>query len=195
MGNELSQGSQEYKHFTQEQIRELTNKTKFNAKQIKALEAKYYAIKDSLLSSKFTIDEFIAGMEITNRGVGEIMFKIIDTDGNHEIDPDEFILGLDIFLPDTPQDIKIQKFFNAYDTDNNRTISKTEVFEIVELSLENTSFKMTRAQIKSTVNDLFRIFGPKGAQELNYEQFHTMAKSVPSIVDLIKYDVFELMKS
>ncbi|KAH0793548.1 EF hand family protein [Histomonas meleagridis] len=138
-------------------------------------------------------DEFIKKLRIGNERVGKLMYKLLDEDGNGTISFEEFVMGLNFFLPDAPIDVKSDLCFRAYDEDGGGTISKDEVQLIIEMSLEgNTLMHMDNEQLLKLVDDLFDEFDTSGKGELSKEDFFNIVKGAPNILDFLEFDVASL---
>ena len=93
-----------------ELMTELCNHTSFTPKEIMELLLIYRKIAgteseggDGLIDE----DEFISNLNIKNEKIGHLMYVMLDKDGDHHVDFEEFVYGLNIFLPESPIDEKI----------------------------------------------------------------------------------------
>ena len=138
-------------------------------------------------------DEFIKKLKIGNERVGKLMYKLLDEDGNGTISFEEFVMGLNSFLPDTPISVKSDLCFRAYDEDGGGSISKNEVQLIIEMSLENnTIMQMGEEQLLKLIDDLFEEYDTSGEGELSKEDFFKIVKGAPNILDFLEFDVGSL---
>lgn len=191
MGNESSISSS----LSEEDVEKYSKITRFTPSEVISLSKKLAEFKNSKLSHGIKEDEFLSLMGMTNKGVGHIMFKMLDSDQTGNINFDKFIRGLDVFLPSTPKELKAEKCFQAYDSKNLGLVTKNDICEIIEMSLHNTIIRMNKAQIKQLVNDLFRKYAFSNPSSLTKAEFIKMAIDVPAIIDLVKYDIKPLLES
>ena len=197
MGHELSlhQGnsSAQRGNLKPEDVARFVAETNFRDRDIVTLAAKYKELAgstdmggDGLIDE----DEFISKMHIQNRKIGSLMYRMLDTDGSGEIDFEEFLFGLNVFLPQSPIDQKIDMCFRAYDADGNNTISKDEVRDIIETSLDGNVFiELDAEKLDQLVDDLFNEYDEGSNDDLTKEQFANMIRRAPGILECFEFDI------
>lgn len=184
-------------NLTPEDVARFVAETNFKDREIVALAAKYKELAGSVdIGGDGLIDEndFISKMHISNRKIGSLMYHMLDTDGSGSIDFEEFLYGLNTFLPQSPLDPKIDLCFRAYDSDGNNTISKEEVRSIIEISLDGNSFiTLTPESLNQLVDDLFKEYDEGSNEDLTKEQFANMIRHSPGILDCFEFDVATIL--
>lgn len=198
MGQDPSkaEGSMQHGNLSPDDVQRFVAETNFKDREIVTLAAKYKELAgtrefggDGMISE----DEFITKMRISNRKIGSLMYHMLDTDGSGEIDFEEFLFGLNAFLPQSPIDKKIELCFRAYDADGSNSISKEEVLEIVEISLAgNTLCELTEEQLNQLVDDLFEQYDAEKSGDLSLEEFSEMIRKSPGILDCFEFDISSL---
>ena len=176
-----------------ELMTELCNHTSFTPKEIMELLLIYRKIAgteseggDGLIDE----DEFISNLNIKNEKIGHLMYVMLDKDGDHHVDFEEFVYGLNIFLPESPIDEKIDLCFKAYDEDGNHVISKDEIRSIIDMSLEgNALMHIDEAHLDLLIEELFIEYDSTGKGELKKDDFLKLIKSAPGILEPIQFDM------
>lgn len=195
MGSDLSRGGESMQHgnLSPEDVQRFMEETNFKDREIVSLAAKYKELAGSKEfggDGMINEDEFIAKMHIANPKIGSLMYHMLDTDGSGEIDFEEFLFGLNAFLPQSPVDKRIELCFRAYDADGSNSISKDEVKEIIEISLQgNTLCELTEEQLSQLVDDLFDEYDREKSGDLSLEEFSEMIRKSPGILDCFEFDI------
>lgn len=184
-------------NITREYLQELHEKgIQFTAQEIIQLVNKYRELAGTTElggDCRINEDEFITKMKIRNEKIGKLMYKLLDADGNGTMDFDEFILGLNIFHPDSPIEKKAVACFRAYDADGSGSISKDEIRSIVNISLENnTLMEMDEEHISELLDDLFKDYASDG-EEMTMDDFTRMICDAPHALDFLEFDVQGLL--
>ncbi|EAX82743.1 EF hand family protein [Trichomonas vaginalis G3] len=123
-------------------------------------------------------------MKISNKSIGEILYKIIDNDGSGNLDFTEFVEGLNKFHPNTPFDEKVKLCFQAYDSDGSGAVSKEEISDVIKLSIQGSSLiELEDAQINLLVDQLINTYDNSGTGELCFKEFHQMVSSAPGVIE------------
>ena len=174
-----------------EDVARLVRETNFKDRDIVLLANKYKQLIGSDQSNRtITENAFIAQMNIANKKIGSLMYRMLDINGSGELDFQEFVAGLNAFLPQTPIDRRIEMCFRAYDTDGNDTISKKEVREIVELSLDGNRFlEMSDEALEQLIDDLFGEYDSHMKGTLSRQEFARMVRKAPGILEFLELDV------
>jgi len=177
-------------------VEKFSKKSGFTPSQVAQLSEKYRKLAGSLLADeRIDKDEFIRSMNITNRKIGSIIYDIIDKNRDSNIDFHEFVMGLSVFLPQTPFEDKVRMCFKAYDRDHGGTISFEEIKDMISLSLENNPFiEMTESQMNQLVTDLISQYDKTGNGELTFDSFYQMVRKAPGIVESFDLHVDEVFE-
>lgn len=187
-------GSADEHALTPEYVEYLTAKTHFHNKDIIILSEKYIQLTEH---GKISRDDFIQKLHIQSQEIGEIMYKIIDTDGNETIDFEEFVTGLDLFLPESDIDARIRACFDAYNTitenEPEPVISRAELRHIIEVSLANNVFvALTDEQLNILVEKIFRDYGVDQEDGMTYKTFRELVRNAPAILTVLAFDVDDI---
>lgn len=176
-----------------EQMNEFVEKTQFTPKDIQHLLLVYRKIGGSSTGDGIiSEDEFMQEIKFPNDKIGDKIYHMIDVDGDHNIQFSELVYGLNAFHPNADLENKIEKCFGAYDEDGSGGISKNEVLDIIEMSLEGNQFiNLDKPHLDQLVDDLFDQYDSSGEEEGNMSitDFKRMVKQAPGILDAFTFDI------
>lgn len=198
MGNQESRGddgfeNQEDGPITDEKMKEFVENTKFTPKDIQHLLLVYRKIGGSDVGDGvISEDEFKKNIKFPNEMIADKMYHMIDVDGDSNIEFSEFVYGLNAFHPDADLDTKMDKCFGAYDEDGSGGISKNEVRDIIEMSLDGNCFiDLDKAHLDKLVDDLFDLYDSSGEEEgnMSLDDFKKMVRKAPGILDAFTFDI------
>lgn len=176
-------------------MKEFIEKTQFTAPDIQTLLLVYRKIGGSTSDGgdgQIQFDEFKENIKFANDDIAEKIYNMIDADGDHNIQFEEFVYGLNIFHPHADINIKIEKCFQAYDDDGSGAISKEEVNSIIDMSLQNNTFlELTPSHRQQLIDDLFDEYDSSGCPEGNMSlgDFRKMVLHAPGILDSFEFDM------
>lgn len=147
------------------------------------------------LNSNLNIDAkvFCEALDIDNHEIGEIIYKIIDTDGSGKLNFLEFVQGLNIFHPDAPFNEKVKMCFKAYDDDGSGMVSKDEILKVIKISLQkNDLVELDHAQVDKLADQLVREYSSRGQSQLCYDEFYNMVSQAPGVIECFDLDLDSL---
>lgn len=140
--------------------------------------------------SVINTESFCKNMGIRNPSIGEILYKIIDTDGSGQLDFLEFVQGLNKFHPDAPFDEKVRLCFQAYDSDGSGAVSSEEIEDVIRIALfENNLIELENAQITQIVRKLINQYDDDGSGELDYNEFYDLVSAAPGVIESFDIDL------
>lgn len=198
MGNQQSKYDDELNNredgpISEEQMKEFLSNTQFSPHDIQHLLLVYKKICGSISDDGVVSEhEFKSNIKFANDKIADKIYKMLDVDGDSNIQFSEFVYGLNIFLPGSDVNTKIEKCFSAYDEDGSGGISKNEVLEIIYMSLDgNTFMNIDKPHLDQLVDDLFEIYDTSGDKEGNMSSldFKNMVKKAPGILDAFSFDI------
>ena len=177
-----------------EQMREFTEKTVFTPQDIQRLLLVYRKISGSTGQGgdgKIDIKEFLTHIKFINEEIGTLIYKMIDTNGDHKIDFAEFVEGLNIFCNGSDLKMKIRKCFEMYDNDHSQSIEKKEIKDIINMSRINNKFiDMDDAHLEELVYELLQEFdSSRSGNKLTLNDFTKMVTKAPGILDAFEFDM------
>lgn len=179
----------------EEKMAEFTSATHFSPSDIQTLMLVYKKIGGSTDSGKdglIQFDEFNSHIKFSSPDIAMKIYKMIDVDGDKNIQFDEFVYGLNVFHPKSDINTKIEKCFQAYDDDGSGAISKEEVDSIIEMSLHNNSFvTLDSSHRKQLLDDLFDKYDSSGDPDGNMSlgDFRKMVLQAPGILDSFQFEM------
>ena len=177
----------EHGYLTEKEVNMFVRKSRFTKKEIYILASKYREISHD---SKIELKDFQKSLNIANKGIADILFKIIDSDNSGEISFTEFIEGLNQFHPDAPFEKKVELCFKAYDSDGSGAVSKDEITNIIQISLENNPYmEFSEAQISELVEGLIKQYDHDGSGELDFHEFYAMLSTATGVIESFDIDV------
>lgn len=134
--------------------------------------------------SQINAETFSKNMKISNKSIGEILYKIIDNDGSGDLDFMEFVTGLNKFHPNAPFDEKVRLCFQAYDSDGSGAVSRDEISDVIKISIADSSLiELEEAQINLLVDELIRQYDSGKNGELDYDEFYRMVSNAPGVIE------------
>ena len=176
-----------------EQMDEFLEKTQFSPEEIRHLLLAYRKIGGSSVGDGvISEEEFKTEIKFPNQKIADKIYKIIDVDGDHNVQFDEFVYGLNIFHPKASLDTKINVCFGCYDEDGSGGISKDEVREIIGMSLENNILiQLDEPHLQQLLDDLFDLYDSSGEDEgnMSVSDFRKMVTKAPGILDSFTFDI------
>ncbi|EAX95365.1 EF hand family protein [Trichomonas vaginalis G3] len=149
------------------------------------------------LTAKFHVDlkTFCNTLEITNTDIGEILYKIIDSDGSGNLNFLEFVQGLNVFHPSAPLEKKVEMCFKAYDSDGSGLVSKDEILKVLKISLRNNNLiEFEEAKINLLANQLIKEYSRNNSGELRYDEFYKMVINAPGVIESFDLDLNSLFR-
>jgi Ca2+-binding EF-hand superfamily protein len=165
----------------------------FTERQIRNLCMKYLQLAGTRdLGGDGTIDEdeFVTKMNMRSPRIGRFMFKMIDVDGEGGISFEEFLLGLNSFMPQSPLDTKIRLVFQALDSDGGGSIGRDEVQQFLEASLDgNPWVHLDEGEIRELLDDIYEAFARAGSDDLTPDEFAAMIRQSPGIIECFEFDL------
>jgi serine/threonine-protein phosphatase 2B regulatory subunit len=147
---------------------------------------------DLLGEGRFSELEFIKAMNVSNERIGRLIYRMIDSDGNGNINFTEFVTALSTFLPTSPIQTKIDAVFRAMDRDGGGAIERDEVREMLLAALENNSLiELPGEDIDELVDEIFGGFSTPDSGALSKKQFEAMLRSCPALISVFEFDIAE----
>lgn len=175
-------------------IEDLSSKTKFSPEEIKHWHDGF--LKDCP-TGKLTKNEFA---KIYNQffphgdptAFAAFVFNVFDENGDGSIEFEEFLQALSITSRGKLED-KLEWAFRLYDLDNDGTITRSEMLQIVKAIFSmvgnHAQFKDDDNTPEKRVDRIFQLMDTDGNGELSKEEFLEGAKQDKSIVQALSlYD-------
>ncbi|XP_036995271.1 calcineurin subunit B type 2 [Artibeus jamaicensis] len=153
MGNEASYPEEMCSHFNHDEIKRL-------GKRFKKLDL------DS--SGALSVNEFMSLPELQKNPLVQRVIEVFDTDGNGEVDFEEFIVGTSQFSVKGDEEQKLRFAFSIYDMDKDGYISNGELFQVLHMMVGG-SLKdwMLQQLVDKTIITLDR----DGDGKISFEEF------------------------
>ncbi|KAM8801520.1 calcineurin subunit B type 2 [Rhynchonycteris naso] len=153
MGNEASYPKEMCSHFDEDEIKRLR-------KSFKKLDL------DS--SGALSVDEFMKLPELKENPLVQRVIEIFDTDGNGEVDFEEFIVGTSNFSVRGNREQKLRFAFNVYDIDRDGYISNGELFQVLKMMVGDN---LEDWQLQQLVDKTIITLDKDGDGKLSFEEF------------------------
>lgn len=149
-------------------LQELSKLTKLNEAEIRRLGKRFRKLdKDG--SGTLSVHEFMQLSELQQNPLVERVIDIFDTDGDGEIDFQEFISGISMFAgTEVDRDRKLAFAFKIYDVDKDNYISNGELFQVLKLMV-GTNLKDT--QLQQIVDKTIVYADKDGDGRVSFEEF------------------------
>ncbi|XP_024415900.2 calcineurin subunit B type 2 [Desmodus rotundus] len=153
MGNEASYPMEMCSHFDHDEIKRL-------GKRFKKLDV------DS--SGALSVDEFMSVPELQKNPLVQRVIEVFDTDGNGEVDFEEFIVGTSQFSVKGDEEQKLRFAFSIYDMDRDGYISNGELFQVLQMMVgDNLKDWKLQQLVDKTIITLDR----DGDGKISFEEF------------------------
>ncbi|ORZ37066.1 hypothetical protein BCR44DRAFT_40871 [Catenaria anguillulae PL171] len=166
-----------------------TVKAHFTSKEIHKLHAdfaKVAADNGTITKAQFmtTIHPYVSSWTAGNIFL-ERLFDAFDSNGDHEIDFNEFVEGLSIFSRGTPEE-KVELSFKLYDINRDGYVTQRELYKITS-QLYSAFYNEDQSQrIKEMVARLFDDLDVNGDGQLSLTEFKLQAMKEPMITDFLQ---------
>ena len=184
-------GSNESKLNPQD-MKELQKSTKYNAEEIKDW---YRGFVEDFPDGYLTIEQFkdIYQNFYPNGNASAFAdntFRAFDHNKDGSIDFREFMTGLSMSSKGS-YDEKMQWIFQLYDTNNNGLISKEEMGTIIQAIHQMCKCDDEEDAATRHVEKLYQSADANGDGQLSYDEFVALAKSDPTIANVLTGDMAE----
>ena len=192
MGN----SSSKTKGPSESQMLSISQKTYFSLDEVQKLYLSYQRISQSKTEDqKIDVNEFASILGIPTIGFAHRIFAAFDSKPDQSLDFEEYCLGLSAISARSKLEEKAKFCFNVYDIDGNGTISRDELREVLNLSLNsNSCVQLSPQQLERIINNTIKEMDKNGDGEINFEEFLHQANSNPAILNCVKLDIDTLIK-
>ncbi|XP_066110785.1 calcineurin subunit B type 2 [Saccopteryx bilineata] len=160
MGNEASYPKEMCPHFDRDEIKRLR-------KSFKKL--------DSDSSGALSVDEFMKLPELKENPLVQRVIEVFDTDGDGEVDFEEFIVGTSNFSVRGDGEQKLRFAFNIYDIDRDGYISNGELFQVLKMMVGDN---LEDWQLQQLVDKTIITLDKDGDGKLSFEEFSAVVGSL-----------------
>jgi serine/threonine-protein phosphatase 2B regulatory subunit len=181
---------------TSAELSSLCAGTKFTPQELRIIWAKFKAVSESQVQDGLIdVSEFKTAVGLRSDGFSQRIFAAFDLDGSHEIDFEEFVLGLHALSPRATPREKARFCFSVFDIDGNGVIDRSELEKVMMYSLsENTSVRLTEQQLKNIIDRTYRRVDMNGDGVISFEEFQSEAEKNPTILACVSINMDTLMQ-
>jgi len=192
MGNEGSKTQS----VTNETMRRISGKTHFTVEEVQKLYQSFLRVSgDQKEDGKIDLNEFSLVLGIPSVGFSARVFSAFDTNPNKSLDFEEYCCGLSAISTRASIEEKAKFCFNVYDIDKNGTISRDELKEVLEESLNaNLAVQLTPQQLERIITNTVKEMDKNGDGSISYEEFLAQAQKNPAILSCVKVDLANLLQ-
>ncbi|XP_045418126.1 calcineurin subunit B type 2 [Lemur catta] len=160
MGNEASYPVEMCSHFDTDELRRLS-------KSFKKL--------DLDKSGTLSVEEFLSLPELKQNPLVQRVVDIFDTDGNGEVDLQEFIRGTSQFSVKGDEEQKLRFAFSVYDIDKDGYISNGELFQVLKMMVGNN---VRDWELQQLVDKTIIILDRDGDGKISFEEFSAVVRKL-----------------
>ncbi|XP_020034817.1 calcineurin subunit B type 2 [Castor canadensis] len=160
MGNESSYPSEMCSHFDHDEIKRL-------GKSFKKI--------DLDKSGALSVDEFMSLPYLQQNPLVKRVIDVFDTDGNGEVDFQEFIVGTSQFSVKGDEDQKLRFAFRIYDIDKDGFISNGELFQVLKMMVGDN---LKDWQLQQLVDKTIIVLDKDGDGKISFEEFCAVVKGM-----------------
>jgi Ca2+-binding EF-hand superfamily protein len=182
---------------TPEQIAQLSQRTKFNEQQVRALWLKFKRMSESQTpDGHIDMREFQVALGIQSEGFATRIFAAFDSDTSLQIDFTEFALGVYAMSPSASIEEKARFCFNVYDFDGNGSIDRQELFQILRFSLsESRLVKLSGEQVQKIIDRTDDRIDKNGDGGISFEEFLAESRRNPQILACVSINLETLFST
>lgn len=145
-------------------LEKLTNLTEDEIRRL----GKRFRKLDQDGSGTLSVQEFMQLSELQQNPLVERVISIFDTDGDGEIDFQEFISGISMFAGNADREKKLSFAFKIYDVDGDSYISNGELFQVLKLMVGNN---LRDTQLQQIVDKTIVYADKDGDGRVSFEEF------------------------
>lgn len=176
------------------EIAEHVNKTHFDEKEIKLLNTHFKSISASVEDDD-VIDknEFKIALGFKNSLYIDRMFALFDGNGDGNINFEEFIKGLSVLSTKGTQAEKLKISFNIYDFDNDGKISKDDLRQMLQATVEEVDMVMTPPQCDKLIEATFKEADKNKDGFIDQEEYAELIKTHPNMLELMNMNISGLI--
>lgn len=139
----------------------------FDHDEIKRLGKRFKKL-DVDSSGALSVDEFMSVPELQKNPLVQRVIEVFDTDGNGEVDFEEFIVGTSQFSVKGDEEQKLRFAFSIYDMDRDGYISNGELFQVLQMMVgDNLKDWKLQQLVDKTIITLDR----DGDGKISFEEF------------------------
>ncbi|KAL2781854.1 calcineurin subunit B type 2 [Daubentonia madagascariensis] len=158
MGNEASYPVEMCSHFDGDEIRRL---------------GKRFRKLDLDKSGSLSVEEFMSLPQLRQNPLAQRVIDVFDTDGNGEVDFQEFISGTSQFSVKGDEEEKLRFAFSIYDMDKDGYISNGELFQVLKMMVGNN---VRDWQLQQLVDKTIIILDRDGDGKISFEEFSAVVR-------------------
>jgi len=172
-------------------IKDFTDATHFEGEEVVALYEHFRTVitkggggaEDLMDRGMFLQSLGIKGSVFVDR-----MFSIIDEDRDGKINFAQYLTGLSVLSARGTYDEKIKFAFHVYDFDADGKISKAELTDFLQWSLEESEVKVTTSQVASIIEETFKVADKNRDGFIDPGEFRGLVDSDSSILGSVTLD-------
>ena len=178
-------------------LKDLTDATHFDEAEVVAIYEHFRSIaaaaaakggEDSMDRASFLQSLNVKGSVFLDR-----VFAIIDTDRDGKISFAAYLAGLSVLCARGTLNEKSDFAFRLYDFDADGKISKQELSDMLQWSLEESEVKVTPAQVASIIAETFRQADRNGDGFIDPAEFKALVDKDPGILSSVTLDFKNMM--
>ncbi|XP_005382849.1 PREDICTED: calcineurin subunit B type 2 [Chinchilla lanigera] len=146
----------------------------FEKGEIKRLSKRFKKL-DLDSSGTLSVEELMSLPELQNNPLVKRVIDIFDTDGNGEVDFEEFVTGLSQFSVRGNEEQKLRFAFSIYDLDKDGYISNGELFQVLKMMVGEN---LKGWQLQQMVDKTIIIMDKDGDGRLSFQEFSALVRGL-----------------
>ena len=184
MGNKTSATALKKK-----ELKDYTDATHFETDEVVAIHEHFRSIASkSGQEEYFDRAMFMKSLGAKGSVFLDRMFSIFDQDRDGKISFAQYLAGLSVLCSRGTYDEKIRFAFQIYDFDADGRISKQELSDFLQWSLEESEVKVTSAQIASIIGETFKVADKNHDGYIDPAEFRALVDTDAAILSSVTLD-------
>eukprot|EP00123_Amoebidium_parasiticum_P001592 comp12718_c1_seq1/m.7827 comp12718_c1_seq1/g.7827 ORF comp12718_c1_seq1/g.7827 comp12718_c1_seq1/m.7827 type:complete len:180 (-) comp12718_c1_seq1:549-1088(-) len=147
-------------------IDQLQKDSQFTIPELRRLRKRYEKL-DADKNGRISAEEFMSLPELANNPLVERIIDTMDRDKSGEVDFQEFIMALSVFVRGTKED-KLKFAFRIYDMDRDGYISNGELFMVLKMMVGSN---LKETQLQQIVDKTIMYADQDADGKISFEEF------------------------
>ena len=167
----------------------LASTTAFSVSDVEALFELFKSISGSVIDDGLISKEEFQLAIFNNKSKENLftsrIFDLFDVKGRGVIDFSDFVRALNVFHPNSPEEVKIDFSFRLYDLDNTGFIERDEVKQMINALLCESDIKLSDDMIEIILQKTFMDADPNQDGKIDKSEWENFVSKNPSLLKIM----------